>query len=61
MLGLHDHSRTFRFTARSAIERDCQQQNRPLTVVDFDLDMAKFKGERLIGSLPNFSRQNDVE
>ena len=51
MLGQLDNGRTFRFTAPSDAERNYQQENRTLTVVDLDLEAAGNKESRLIGSL----------
>jgi hypothetical protein len=51
MLGELDHGRTFRFTSPTKAERDYQQQNRTLTVVDFDPSKADYNAHRLTGYL----------
>ena len=51
MLGQLDDGRSFRFVSPSSVERDYQQENRPLTIVGVDLNTARGRELRLIGSL----------
>jgi hypothetical protein len=53
MVGVLDDGHTFRFTSPSKAERTYQREDRSLTVVAFDLDLADFTEDdlRLIGTL----------
>jgi hypothetical protein len=51
MLGQLDRGRTFRFTSPTKVERDYQQENRALTVVDFDPIRSDVGENRKIGFL----------
>ncbi len=51
LLGLLDRGRTFRFVAPTQAERDYQKENRPLTVVAFELLSVGRKESRLVGAL----------
>jgi hypothetical protein len=51
MLGQLDRGRTFRFTSPTKAEQDYQEENRALTVVDFDPIKADVAGDRKVGFL----------